>query len=99
MNLGGPVTLEDVAKPAIGPSEVLVRVRAAGVGLTIVIMKNTLGVVTRYPRILGHEVAGEVVEIGSEVCHVAEGDRVVCHFYLTCRVCRFCRRTFQRCGG
>jgi propanol-preferring alcohol dehydrogenase len=89
--LGGPVTLEEVAKPAIGPSEALVRVRAAGVGLTIVIMKNTPGLVTRYPRILGHEVAGEVVEIGSEVRNVVKGDRVVCHFYLTCRVCKFCR--------
>ena len=89
--LGGPVTLEEVAKPAIGPSEALVRVRAAGVGLTIVIMKNTPGLVTRYPRIPGHEVAGEVVEIGSEVRNVSKGDRVVCHFYLTCQVCRFCR--------
>jgi len=89
--LGGPVTLEEVEKPTIGPSEALIRVRAAGVGLTIVIMKNTPGLVTRYPRILGHEVAGEVVETGSEVSHVARGDRVVCHFYLTCRVCKFCR--------
>ncbi|MDH3885881.1 MAG: alcohol dehydrogenase catalytic domain-containing protein [Desulfobacterales bacterium] len=88
---GGPVTLEEVAKPAIGPSEALVRVRAAGVGLTIVIMKNTPELVTRYPRILGHEVAGEVVEIGREVRNVSKGDRVVCHFYLTCQVCRFCR--------
>jgi propanol-preferring alcohol dehydrogenase len=89
--LGGPVTLEAVDKPTFGPSEALVRVRATGVGLTVVIMKNTPGLVTRYPRILGHEVAGEVVEIGSEVRNVAKGDRVVCHFYLTCRVCRFCR--------
>ncbi len=88
---GGPVTLAEVAKPTIGPSEALVRVRATGVGLTVVIMKNTPGLVTDYPRIPGHEVAGEVVEIGSEVRNVAIGDRVVCHFYLTCRVCKFCR--------
>jgi propanol-preferring alcohol dehydrogenase len=44
-----------------------------------------------YPRIPGHEVAGEVVEVGSQVAHVKVGDRVTCHFYLTCRVCRFCR--------
>ena len=75
--LGGPVTLEEVDRPTIGASEVLVRVRAAGVGLTVVIMKNTPGLVTRYPRILGHEIAGEVVETGSEVRNVAEGDRVV----------------------
>ena len=89
--LGGPVTLETVDRPTIGPSEALVRVRAVGVGLTVIIMKNTPGLVTRYPRILGHEVAGEVVETGNEVSNVAKGDRVVCHFYLTCRFCRFCR--------
>lgn len=89
--LGGPVRLETVDRPTIGPSEALVQVRAVGVGLTVVIMKNTPGLVTSYPRILGHEVAGEVIETGSEVHHVTEGDRVVCHFYLTCRVCRFCR--------
>jgi len=36
--LGGPVTLEEMDKPTIGPSEALVRVRATGVGLTVVIM-------------------------------------------------------------
>ena len=60
--LGGPVTFHEVDEPRVGPSEAKIRVRAAGVGLTIIIMKNTPGLVTRYPRILGHEVAGEVVE-------------------------------------
>ncbi len=89
--LGGPVTFSEVDEPRVGPSEAKIRVRAAGVGLTIIIMKSTPGLVTRYPRILGHEVAGEVVEIGSEVSNVKVGDRVVCHFYLTCNVCKFCR--------
>ena len=89
--LGGPVTFKQVEEPRVGPSDAKIRVRAAGVGLTIIIMKSTPGLVTRYPRILGHEIAGEVVEVGSEVNHVKTGDRVVCHFYLTCKVCRFCR--------
>ena len=89
--LGGPVVLEDVDKPRIGPSDALIRVKATGVGLTVVIMKGTPGRVTSYPRILGHEVAGEVVEVGSEVRNVRVGDRVLCHFYLTCGVCGFCR--------
>jgi len=89
--LGGPVTLEEVDKPQIGASDALIRVRATGVGLTVIIMKNTPGLVTSYPRIMGHEVAGEVVDVGSDVRNVKVGDRVVCHFYLTCRVCRFCR--------
>ncbi len=89
--LGGPVTLEEVEKPRIGPLEALVRVRATGVGLTVIIMKGTPGLVTSYPRIVGHEVAGEVVDVGSEVRNVKVGDRVVCHFYLTCKACTFCR--------
>ena len=89
--LGGPVVLEEVDKPRIGPSDALIRVGATGVGLTVVIMIGTPGRVTSYPRILGHEVAGEVIEVGSEVRNVRVGDRVLCHFYLTCGVCGFCR--------
>jgi propanol-preferring alcohol dehydrogenase len=89
--LRGPLTLEDVPMPSVGPNDALVRVRATGVGLTVVIMTANPGLVTRYPRIPGHEVAGEVVEVGSQVQTVKPGDRVACHFYLTCHVCPFCR--------
>ena len=89
--LRAPLRLETVPVPKIGPGDVLLRVRAAGVGLTVVIMTAVPGRVTSFPRIPGHEVAGEVVEAGSEVAHVKVGERVTCHFYLTCRVCRFCR--------
>ncbi|MGA2989334.1 MAG: zinc-binding dehydrogenase [Candidatus Korobacteraceae bacterium] len=88
---GGQVTLAEVDEPRVGPGDAKIKVRAAGVGLTIVIMKGTPGLVTSFPRILGHEVAGEVVELGSEVRHLKLGDHVVCHFYLTCGVCGFCR--------
>ena len=89
--LKAPLRLVTVPVPTIGPNDVLLRVRAAGVGLTVVIMTAVPGRVTSFPRIPGHEVAGEVAEAGSEVTHVKVGDRVTCHFYLTCRVCRFCR--------
>lgn len=89
--LGGPVRLEEVPVPKIGPNEALLRVRATGVGLTVVIMIANPGLVTAYPRIPGHEVAGEVIEVGSEVTTVKVGDRVTCHFYLTCKVCPYCR--------
>jgi propanol-preferring alcohol dehydrogenase len=86
-----PLQLRTVSVPKIGPTEVLLRVRAAGVGLTVVLMTAVPGRVTSFPRIPGHEVAGEVVEVGAEVTHVAVGDRVAAHFYLTCGGCRFCR--------
>jgi propanol-preferring alcohol dehydrogenase len=89
--LGAPLRLETVPVPKIGPSDVLLRVRAMGVGLTVVIMTAVPGRVTSFPRIPGHEVAGEIAEVGSEVGHVKIGDRVTCHFYLTCGTCRFCR--------
>ena len=89
--LGGPVTFKEVDEPRVGPNDAKIRVRATGVGLTVLIMKSTPGLVTSYPRILGHEVAGEVVDVGSEVRNVNIGERVVCHFYLTCKACRFCR--------
>jgi propanol-preferring alcohol dehydrogenase len=89
--LRAPLRLETVPVPKIGPTDVLLRVRAAGVGLTVVIMTAVPGRVTSFPRIPGHEVAGEIAEVGSEVTHVKVGDRVTCHFYLTCRTCRFCR--------
>ncbi len=88
---GAPLELRDVPVPKIGPNDVLLRVRATGVGLTVVIMLANPGRVTSFPRIPGHEVAGEVVEIGGEVSTVKVGDRVACHFYLTCGACRFCR--------
>jgi len=89
--LGGHLVPADVPVPKPGPNDALVRVRAAGVGLTLAIMRSNPGLVTRYPRIIGHEVAGDVIEVGSEVDTVRSGDRVTCHFYLTCKVCRFCR--------
>ena len=88
---GAPLELRDVPMPKIGPNDVLLRVRATGVGLTVVIMIANPGRVTSFPRIPGHEVAGEVVELGGEVANVKVGDRVACHFYLTCHACRFCR--------
>jgi propanol-preferring alcohol dehydrogenase len=88
---GAPLELRDVPMPKIGPNDVLLRVRATGVGLTVVIMIANPGRVTSFPRIPGHEVAGDVVETGSEVTNVKVGDRVACHFYLTCHACRFCR--------
>src|SRR3972149_5211342 len=73
--LGGPVRLEEVPIPKIGPNDVLIRVRATGVGLTVVIMTATPGRVTAYPRIPGHEVAGEGAGVCPEHGGTPAGDR------------------------
>src|SRR2546430_12073290 len=82
--LGGALRLEEFPVPSIGPGDALVRVRVAGAGLTVVIMTANPGLVTAYPRIPGHEVAGVVEEDGAQVQNVKAGDRAACHFYITC---------------
>jgi len=89
--LGQPLRLEDVPTPEAGPTDVLVRVRACGIGLTVVNLIATPGRVTSYPRIPGHEIAGEIVGVGAAVRSVKIGQRVTSHFYLTCGQCRHCR--------
>ena len=89
--LGQPLKLAEVPAPKVGPNDVLVRVRACGVGLTVVNLIATPRRVTSYPRIPGHEIAGEIVETGAEVKSVKVGQRVTNHFYLTCGQCRNCR--------
>ena len=88
---GAPLKLKDVPMPKVGPNDALIRVRVCGAGLTVVIMIATPGRIKHYPRIPGHEIAGEVVEVGSEVRTVKAGSRVTNHFYLTCGNCRYCR--------
>jgi 2-desacetyl-2-hydroxyethyl bacteriochlorophyllide A dehydrogenase len=50
-----------------------------------------------YPRILGHELGAEVVEIGSDVTNVAIGDKVAVEPYLNCGVCQPCRNGKTNC--
>ncbi len=88
---GGPLNLEEVPVPKVGPGEALVKVRACGIGLTLNWIKaGFMG--GSLPRIIGHEVAGDVVEIGPMVTNVKVGDRVCVYFYLTCGTCEFCRK-------
>jgi len=88
---GAPLTPKDMPVPKIGPNDALVRVRVCGAGLTVVIMIATPGRIKSFPRIPGHEIAGEVVEVGAEVRTIKAGCRVTNHFYLTCGNCRYCR--------
>ena len=88
---GQPLELAEMPRPQVGPADVLVRVRACGIGLTVVNLLATPGRVTAYPRIPGHEIAGDIVEVGAAVRTVKSGQRVTNHFYLTCGQCKQCR--------
>jgi propanol-preferring alcohol dehydrogenase len=43
------------------------------------------------PRIMGHEIAGDIVEVGEDVTELKVGDRCAVYFYLTCNRCRWCK--------
>ena len=87
----GPLIRKDVATPRIGPYEALVRVHNVGVcGTDVKIRAGRMGL-NVLPLIMGHEVAGEVAEVGSEVQGFVPGDRVTVNFYVTCGHCQFCR--------
>ena len=73
---GGPLVRRDVPVPAIGPREALVRVRNVGIcGADVKIRAGRMGLGV-VPLIMGHEVAGEVAEVGAHVRNVQPGDRV-----------------------
>jgi NADPH:quinone reductase len=76
----GGVEVRDVPKPAPAPSQVLVRVRAAGLNRADVIMASghMHGSVGGLGAVLGLEFAGDVEAVGSEVKGVKAGDRVMC---------------------
>jgi len=87
----GPFVAKDVPTPALAPHEALVRVRNVGVcGTDVKIRANRMGLGV-IPLIMGHEIAGEVAEVGREVRGFAPGDRVVVNFYVTCGRCPACR--------
>ncbi len=92
---GGSLHLEETPIPQPGSGEALVRVRACGLGLTLVWNRQGRGfgrgtIRDKTPRIIGHEIAGDVVEIGPNVTSFQPGDRVNVYFYLTCGNCRWC---------
>jgi len=85
-----PLVLETVPDPVPGPGEAVAKVLACGAGLTIHHARAGR-VPVRYPRILGHEITGEIVALGSGVDELKVGDPVTAYFYLTCGRCRWCR--------
>lgn len=83
-----------VESPRPAPGEVLLRVHTAGIcGSDIeYFLHNRIGpFVPREPLVLGHEFAGEVVELGEGVHAPALGTRVAIDPSIPCRRCRFCR--------
>ncbi len=88
------VRLEDVPVPAVGPGEILVRVRAAlTCGTDVKVFRRGYHAkMIQPPALFGHEMAGDIVGLGKGVTRFKIGQRVVAANSAPCEVCFFCRR-------
>jgi L-iditol 2-dehydrogenase len=94
--LYGPydIRIEEVDAPEIKPNEVLVRIRAVGIcGSDVLFYKNgRIGkFVVEEPLAMGHESAGEIIAVGTEVSDRHVGQRVTIEPGFPCRLCEYCK--------
>ena len=86
-----PLALEDVSLPPLGPRDVRVETGASGVCHTDLTAWRGLTQLP-FPLVLGHEGAGTVTEVGSQVTRCAPGDRVIMSWAPQCGQCYYCIR-------
>ena len=81
------VRLVEMDVPVIGPGEILLKVHASGIcGSDVMEWYRR----DKVPLVLGHEVAGEVIEVGEGVDRFKVGDRVAATHHVPCNTCRYC---------
>lgn len=88
----GRTAVVDKPAPELKSGEVIVDIIRVGICGSDILIFNGLNPFTVYPRVIGHEMAGRVVETASDVKHLKKGDRVVIDPVLNCGECDACRR-------
>jgi S-(hydroxymethyl)mycothiol dehydrogenase len=88
---GAEVEIATVIVPDPGPGEALVKVLACGVCHTDLHYREG-GIGDDFPYLLGHEAAGTVEAVGSDVTGLEPGDFVILNWRAVCGQCRACRR-------
>jgi len=88
------IRMEELPKPQIGEGEILIRVEASGICST-----DTLEWyhINKAPLVLGHEIAGVIVETGKGVEKYKEGDRITAAHHVPCGSCYYCRTGHETC--
>jgi L-iditol 2-dehydrogenase len=86
------VRVEEIPTPQIGPGEVLVKVLASGICGSDVMEWYRI---KKAPLVLGHEIAGEIVEIGEDVDRYTVGERVFVSHHIPCNTCHYCLRGYH----
>lgn len=81
------VRLEEMPTPKIGAGEILVKAIASGICGSDVMEWYRI---KKAPRVLGHEMTGEIVEVGEDVRNYRVGERVFVSHHIPCNTCRYC---------
>lgn len=89
---GKPLELQEIPQPQAGDDDVLVRIKAAGICHSDAHYRKGTSSVDELPLTLGHEIAGVIEEVGTNVKSLRAGQRVCLHYMTTCGVCEWCRR-------
>jgi len=87
---GAPLEEQNIPVPAIGPGDILVRVKAAGICHSDAHYRAGTSPVAFVPITLGHEIAGTVEQVGEGVDSPQLGDRVCLHYLVSCGACPAC---------
>src|SRR5687767_209634 len=86
------VRLQEMRVPQIGAGELLVRIRASGIcGSDLMEWYR----IKKAPLVLGHEISGEIIEVGEGVTNFRVGDRVFSSHHVPCGKCRYCEGGHQ----
>ena len=86
------VRLEEMPIPKIGPGELLVKVMASGICGSDVMEWYRI---KKAPRVLGHEITGEIAAVGDGVTRYKKGDRVFVSHHVPCNTCHYCLRGYH----
>ncbi len=82
------VRVEEIPRPEIGPGEILVRILSSGIcGSDLMEWYR----IKKAPLVLGHEISGEIAEVGGTVAEYKPGQRVFATHHVPCNNCVYCR--------
>ena len=84
------ITVREMDRPTCGPKEAILKVMACAVCGSDIRIYHYGNDRVKYPAVIGHEIAGEVVEVGSEVARVKSGDRIALGADVPCGTCYWC---------
>ncbi|MFB5610893.1 MAG: zinc-dependent dehydrogenase [Nitrosopumilaceae archaeon] len=82
------ISVEETEKPTLGPGDILVRMESCGICGSD--LEKVFGKYGQPSMKLGHEPAGVIIEVGSNVSDFKKGDRVFTHHHVPCYDCHYC---------